>query len=90
MLKGATPENAYTPTKPYTVEMEASVNRHSELTFSGKGRIIYLYILGGGWDTHKRQVEIILQPGKELHQVFNCPSLYTQCKTIDGEWQGLE
>ena len=90
VLKGATPENAYTPTKPYTVEMEASVNRHSDLTFSGKGRIIYLYILGGGWDTHKRQVEIILQPGKELHQVFNCPSLYTQCKNIDGEWQGLE
>ena len=90
VLKGATPENGYTPTEPYTVEMTASINQHSDLKISGKGRVVYLYILGDGWDTHKRQVEIILQPGKELHQVFNCPSLYTQCKNIDGEWQGLE
>ena len=90
VLKGATPENGYRPEQPYTVVMEASVNRHSDLRISGKGRIIYLYILGDGWDTHKRQVEIIHLPGAELHQVFNCPSLYTQCKNIDGEWQGLE
>ena len=90
VLKGATPENGYRPEQPYTVVMEASVNQHSDLRISGKGRMIYVYILGDGWDTHKRQVEIILQPGKELHQVFNCPSLYTQCKTIEGEWQGLE
>ena len=89
VLKGATPENGYTPTEPYTVEMLASINQHSDLKISGKGRVVYLYILGDGWDTKKRQVEV-LQPGNNaLHKVFNCPSLYTQCKTIDGEWKGL-
>ena len=51
---------------------------------------MYLYVLGDGWDTHQRSVEIILQPGKQLHQVLNCPSLYTQCKTIRGDWPGLK
>ena len=90
VLKGATPENGYTPTEPYTVEMTASINQHSDLKISGKGRVVYLYVLGDGWDTKKRQVEVLLPPGDDaLHKVFNCPSLYTQCKTIDGEWKGL-
>ena len=90
VLKGARPENGYTPKQPYTVEMKASVNKHQDLQISGEGRVVYLYVLGDGWDTHQRSVEIILQPGKQLHQVFNCPSLYTQCKTIRGQWPGLK
>ena len=91
VLKGAKPENAYTPTKPYTVEMLASINRHSELKISGSGTVVYLYVLGEGWDTTKRQVEVLLPPGDNaLYQVFNCPSLYTQCKTIRGHWPGLK
>ena len=42
------------------------------------------------WDTEQRQVEAILQTGSQLYQVFNCPSLYTQCKQIRGQWKGLE
>ena len=91
VLKGATPENGYTPTEPFTVEMQTSVNAHSDLKISGKGRVVYLYVLGDGWDTKKRQVEVLLPPGDDaLHKVFNCPSLYTQCKTIEGEWPGLK
>ena len=90
VLKGAKPQNGYTPLQPYTVEMKASVNKHQELTFMGSGTVMYLYIMGDGWDTHQRSVEIIKQPGKDLHQVFNCPSLYTQCKQIHGEWKGLK
>jgi hypothetical protein len=90
VLKGATPQNGYRPQRPYTVEMKASVNKHQDLQFSGEGRVVYLYIMGDGWDTHQRSVEIILQPDKKLHQVFNCPSLYTQCKAIRGEWKGLK
>ena len=89
-LKGATPENAYQPERPYTVEMEASVNQHQELKITGSGTVLYLYIMGGGWDTHQRSVEVIKQPGKDLYQVFNCPSLYTGCKQIVGTWAGLE
>ena len=90
VLKGATPANAYQPQEPYTVEMLASVNKHQDLTFSGQGRVVYLYIIGKGWDTEKRQVEIIKQPDSALHKVFNCPSLYTQCKNIQGTWKGLK
>lgn len=90
VLKGATPDNGYTPLRPYTVEMKASVNKHQELQFAGSGRLVYLYVMGKGWDTEQRQVEVILQPGSQLHQVFNCPSLYTQCKQIKGQWKGFE
>jgi len=90
VLKGATATNAYTPIRPYTVEMEASVNKHQEMQFSGSGTVMYIYIMGGGWDSHQRQIEIIRQPGHEQYQVFNCPSLYVQCKQIQGTWGGLE
>ena len=90
VLKGATPDNGYTPQRPYTVEMKASVNKHLDLQFAGSGRVVYLYVMGKGWDTEQRQVEVIQQPDNPLHQVFNCPSLYTQCKQIKGQWKGLE
>lgn len=90
VLKGATAQNGYTPQHPYTVEMYASVNKHQELQIVGSGTVMYIYIIGGGWDTQQRQVEIILEPGQEQYQVFNCPSLYTQCKQIRGTWGGLE
>ena len=90
VLKGATPDNGYTPQRPYTVEMKASVNQHQDMQIAGSGRVVYLYVMGKGWDTEQRQVEVIRQPGSQLHQVFNCPSLYTQCKTIKGQWKGLE
>ena len=90
VLKGATPQNGYTPQRPYTVEMKASVNKHQEMQISGSGRVMYVYVMGKGWDTEQRSVEIIRQPNQPLYQIFNCPSLYTQCKTIRGTWQGLE
>ena len=89
VLKGATPANGYQPQEPYTVEMRASVNKHQDMTFAGQGRVVYIYIIGKGWDTEKRQVEVIKQPDTPLHKVFNCPSLYTQCKNIQGTWKGL-
>lgn len=90
VLKGATPENGYQPQTPYTMEMKASVNKHQELQIVGSGRVVYLYVMGKGWDTEQRSVEIIRQPGNKLYQVFNCPALYTQCKQIRGTWNGLE
>lgn len=88
-LKGATPENGYQPELPYTVEMEASVNEHQQLKISGNGTVLYLYVIGEGWDTKQRSVEIIKQADSPLYKVFNCPALYTQCKAITGNWNGL-
>ena len=86
----ATPDNCYRPQRPYTVEMKASVNKHQSLQISGSSTVVYIYVMGKGWDTEQRQVEAILQTGSQLYQVFNCPSLYTQCKQIRGQWKGLE
>ncbi len=90
LIKGATAANGYTPERPYTIDMEASANKHQELKISGSGTVVYLYIIGGGWDSHQRQVELVLEPGKEHYQVFNCPSLYVGCQRIQGDWGGLE
>ena len=90
VLMGATPENGYRPQKPYTIEMKASVNKHQDLQIVGSGRVMYLYVMGKGWDTEQRSVEIIRQPDNKLYQVFNCPALYTQCKQIRGTWGGLD
>lgn len=90
VLKGATPENSYRPQEPYTIEMKASVNKHQELQITGPGRVMYIYVMGKGWDTEQRSVEIIREPKQPLYKIFNCPALYTQCKTIHGTWQGLK
>ena len=90
LLKGATPDNAYSPSTPYTVEMGPSVNKPQEVTISGNGTDYFLYIFGKGWDTEQRGVEIFLEKGATLYKVFNCPSTYTQCKNIVGTWQGLK
>ena len=85
-----TPQNGYRPQEPYTIEMKASVNQHQELQISGSGRVVYLYVMGKGWDTEQRTVEVLRQPNQPLYKIFNCPALYTQCKTIHGTWQGLK
>ncbi|NLZ19816.1 MAG: hypothetical protein GXY24_06090 [Bacteroidales bacterium] len=96
LLKGANPDNAYSPSTPYTVEMTMSPNGVQEAELSG-GVVIYLYILtSGGWDSYQRGVEILLPYDKEdseledEFEVFNCPSCYTQCKPIKGTWAGLK
>lgn len=89
VLEGATPENAYTPKQPYTINMRASVNQHQDMQHYD-GRVMYIYMMGKGWDTEQRSVEIVKTSSSELFQVFNCPSLYTQCKTIRGTWGGLK
>ncbi|MCR5709297.1 MAG: hypothetical protein K6G79_02315 [Bacteroidales bacterium] len=89
LLKGAVPSNAYTPVKPYTVEMCPSPNGVKAAPLTG-GEVTYLYILAGGWDTFQRAVDIFLKDGDDHYKVFNCPSCYTQCKQIRGTWPGLE
>lgn len=89
VLEGATPENGYSPKSPYTVNMRASVNKHQDMQLYD-GRVMYIYMMGKGWDTEQRSVEIIQVNEGELFKVFNCPSLYTQCKRIKGTWGGLK
>ena len=90
-MKNAAWNNGYNPTEPYTLEMCRSANAPQETTFTGYGMCYYLYILApGGWDTFQRSVEIWQPMGSDMYKVFNCPSLYTQCKNIYGTWNGLK
>ena len=93
LLDGAKPDNAYTPNSPYAVCMTASVNKPQKFMGNGtnSGTVNYVYILtSGGWDTAQRSVEILKRNNSELHTVFNCPSVYTQCQYIQGTWKGLQ
>lgn len=90
VMKGAANTNAYKPEEPYTVEMCASPNGIQDAPLTG-GTVYYTYILApGGWDTFQRSVEIIQAYGANEYKVFNCPATYSQCKVIQGTWQGLK
>ena len=89
LLKGAVSTNAYTPDRPYTVEMTMSPNGVKDAPLTG-GEETYIYILAHGWDTYQRGVDIMQPYDSEYYKVFNCPSCYTQCKPIRGTWPGLE
>ena len=83
VLKGATPDNGYTPQRPYTVEMKASVNKHQDLQFAGSGRVVYLYVMGKGWDTEQRQVEVIQQPDNPLQLPLALHPVQTDQRSVE-------
>lgn len=89
LLKGAVNTNAYTPERPYTVEMTMSPNGVREAPLMG-GDVTYIYILAQGWDTFQRGVDVFLPYDTEYYKVANCSSCYVQCKNIRGTWPGLE
>ena len=89
LLKGAVNTNAYTPDRPYTVEMTMSPNGVREAPLMG-GDVTYIYILAQGWDTNQRGVDVFLPYDTEYYKVSGCSSCYVQCKNIRGTWPGLE
>lgn len=90
-MKGASWDNGYNPTEPYTIEMCRSANAPQQTQITAYGTTYYIYILApGGWDTFQRSVEIWQAMGSDMYKVFNCPAVYTQCKNIYGTWNGLK
>lgn len=89
LLKGAVNTNAYAPEEPYTVELCSSPNGVQDSPLMG-GTTYYLYILAHGWDSEQRAVDVFQPAGSATYKVANCPSTYTQCKTIQGTWGGLK
>ncbi|MBP5364562.1 MAG: hypothetical protein J6Y82_01385 [Bacteroidales bacterium] len=93
LIDGAVRTNSYTPNEPYTVRCQGSPNGIKQLTFPKYGTIYYIYVLGGGWDTHQRACDIVMFEDDEetgLYKVNNCPAFYTQCQPIKGSWNGLK
>ena len=84
---GAEVTKEQNPYVPYTVVLRPSVNAPQAMI---GGTDTFLYILTfGGWDSAQRQVEIFQKTGSDHYTVYNCPSVYAQCKPIVGTWVGL-
>lgn len=92
-LDGATPQNAYNPSKPYTIHVRSSKVNDYQRSEMLKGYVLYLQVHSSAYDTEWRGCEVIKQKGNEYYSVSNCPAMYTGCKDIDfeceEEYQGL-
>lgn len=81
-LEGATPENGFNPTRPYTVRVRSSKVRDYERSESLKGYVLYLEVFSNGYDTSWRGCDVIKQKGSDYYKVNNSPSMYVQCKEV--------
>lgn len=90
---GATPENGFNPTKPYTVRVRTNKVHKYERSESLKGYVLYLDVFSAGYDTSWRGCEVVKQKGNDYYTVSNCPSMYVQCKEVPfdaaDEYKGL-
>ncbi|MBR3303055.1 MAG: hypothetical protein IKI67_02580 [Bacteroidales bacterium] len=92
-LKGATPENGYNPTKPYTVQVRVNpAVAYSEDNFGDNGTYINLQVLRGGSDRQWHGVRVCKPYGSDYFLVNNNPDMYVQCKKIKAgqTFNGLE
>lgn len=89
--KGATPENGYNPSKPYTVEVRVNPNSKYQNSSMLHGTVIYLQAYSNGYDTPWRGVEVVKPKGNDYFVVSSCPAFITQCKEMEyGEtYKGL-
>lgn len=79
-MKGATPENGYSPSKPYTVEVSVNNGRpYSKLT-SANAPVIYLNIKTNGTDSGTRPIEVIKPSGSKYYVVNNTAGITSQVK----------
>ena len=90
-LKGATPENKYTPDKPYTVEVKVNNGRPYQTATDYQSTEIYLDVLTKGKDKGSETVYVVkpnpcrdYPEGSRFFLVNNCPGLYSQVKEVFG------
>lgn len=86
-LEGATPDNAYRPSKPYRIHVRTHpVNKYETINNSSfRGYIYHVQVKCNGADTAWRGVDVCKQKGQTYFTVFNCPSLYVGVKEISLE-----
>ncbi len=81
-FEGATPENGFNPTRPYTVRVRSSKVHDYQRAESLKGYVLYLEAYSTGYDSSWRGCEVVRQKGNEYYTVSNSPSMYVQCKEV--------
>lgn len=86
-LEGATPANAYRPSKPYRIHVRTNPARKYETLNSStfRGWIYPVQVKCNGADTAWRGVDVCKEKGKQYYTIFNCPNLYVGVKEIDLE-----
>lgn len=99
-LRGATPENGYNPTKPYTVEVIVDpVTEYQQDKLVYQSTILFLKILTNGKDSKSDKVEVLKthkpgEPGEngKFFIVSNSPGMYSQVKekSFSQEFKGLD
>ena len=97
-LKGATPQNGYSPSKPYTVEVRVHpVNRY-QYSNDYQTQVLYLQVLTKGKSSGVEGVSVLktLKPGEpsegQYFIVFNCGGVYSQVQQVSfaNPFNGLE
>jgi hypothetical protein len=79
-FRGATPENNYKPSMPYTVEVHVNDARPYSTLTEARAPVIYLNLLTKGTDSGLRPVEVIKARGKPYFTIFNTAGLTSQVK----------
>lgn len=86
-LKGATPDNGYAPTLPYTIKVKVGANG-AIYSNTYQAKVLYLQVATTGTDSGYRACEVINTKKPDEPKgwtVFNCPGLYVRCKDISFE-----
>lgn len=97
-IKGATPDNGYNPTQPYTIEVKVNDGREYDYSQDYQSNMLYLEVLTQGKDHGSETVYVVKtkkpdEPGDgEFFIVNNCPGVYSQVKPVSFEnpFNGLE
>lgn len=92
-LEGATPENGFNPTQPYTVTVRSHRINKYERSEILQGYVLYLEARSSGYSSEWRGCEVVRQKGSEYFKVSNSPSMYVQCMPVpfdaEQDYQGL-
>jgi len=88
-LKGASWQNGYNPTKPYTIEMRVAAGRPYTNSSTHQATVIYIEVISHGHDSGSVPVAVLKtqrpgEPGEngKFFIVFECSSLYNRCREI--------
>ena len=93
LLEGATKENGYNPTEPYTVNI--AVGRPEQWGEESEMLQANVYglniVAGNAWNTPRRGITV-MQPwrGDKLFKVNSCPALYINIYAPRQDWNGLK
>ena len=87
-LKGATPENGYNPTKPYTIEVKVNNGKPYQHSDIYQTEVLYLRVITNGRDSGTNGIDVLktYDPNQSSEGkyfiIFACSDLYSQVKAI--------